>query len=477
MPVQEVTRRLPRARPDAVGVDPGGVIGFLEAQAQQGLELRSLMFLRHGQVFAEAWWDPYTAHDAGQVLGISNTLTSAAVGLAVADGVLGYDDLLVDHFADVLPERVGERTRTIRVRDCLTMATGHLSDPAAPLERLQLAGRTPWAHFLAAEPEGVPGQDFHYNRWATLTLAELVRQSTGRDVWDLLRERVLTPLGGTHGVWERDPRGRIPGYTGLHLTTEEVAAFFQLLADGGQWDGVRLLPEEWVREHGRAQVRDLPGTDPDWTAGYGWQVWRNSTAGYRADGLFGQFAIVLPDQDVLLVMTGATTRMQAVLDNVWFHLLPAVDRPVSRGVDELRARLERRRLEPVWGERGAVVRLAFENRRNRWRLTDDPHGWQLRWVDAAGGDNTIALGHGAWRRSVMNWRGRELPVAASGGWVGWGRFEARIVTLNSPHRVTVRLRDDGSGSFDWALTPSPDGLAALALPRPSSPGAGRRHTR
>ena len=135
--------------------------------------------------------------------------------------------------------------------------------------------------------------------------------------------------------------------------------------------------------------------------------------------------------------------------------VPAVVRQVRLELGEPHGVL-RQRLRPVPGQRGALVGLTFENRRNRWRLTDDAEGWQLRWVDSAGGDNTVALGHGTWRHGVMRWQGRELAVAASGAWVVWGRFLARIVALDSPHWIEVDLRDDG-----WLAGPTENMLAFL----------------
>lgn len=454
---------LPRCRPEDVGVDPGGVLGFLDAQRAADLETHAMLLVRHGQVFAEGYWDPWTPEDRPLVYSLSKTFTSAAVGLAVAEGRLSYDDRLVDLFADVVDlQQVGERAASIRVRDCLAMATGHTADTVLTPALASQPGRTPWAGTLCPEPDGTPGETFCYNQWATWTLAEAVRHATGTDVHALLHDRVLGPLGVTESTWDRDPAGRVQGFSGLHIAPEGLAAFFQLLLDGGVRDGHRLLPEPWIEAYSNGWVANGPA-DPDWASGYGWQVWRNARGGHRGDGAYGQFGVLLPEHDMLVVLTGQTDRMQAVLDNVFGHLLPAVGREITADADAVAARLDRLALRPVEGQRGAHVRLTFENRLNRWRLEDDQEGWQLRWVDSAGGDNTVAVGHGTWRRGVMRWRGRELAVAASGAWVAWGRFLARIAALDSPHWIEVDLRDDGSGGTFWPFKPlHTDDLAGLA---------------
>lgn len=455
-------RPLPRALPSDVGVDPAGVHAFLDGLARRRIELHSLHLLRHGRVCAEATWAPYRPDDAPLLYSLSKTFCSAAVGLAVADGALGYDDRLVDLFADVV-DGAGPVASRIRVRDCLAMATGHTSDTVWTPQLGKLAGRLPWRQVLAQEPDGEPGVTFCYNQWATWTLAEVVRHATGRTVLDLLRERVFEPLGITRSSWDADAAGRLLGFTGLHLAPEDIASFFQLLADDGVLGDERLLPVEWVTRHRQRHVSTGWG-EPDWAQGYGWQVWHDTHGGHRGDGAFGQFGLLLPEQDAVLVLTGLTTRMQEVLDEVWSSLLPAFDRPGGDDRD-LAGRLAAAALATVGGDRGGPVRLSFENRTNRWHLADDGDGWQLRWVDAEGGDNTLPVGYGHWRRSTLSWAGRRLQVAASGAWVGWGHWVGHVVALDAPHSLLVRLRDDGSGRLEWveAAPLGRPGLAGLAV--------------
>lgn len=451
---------MPRARPEAVGVDAGGVSDFLDAVARGHHELHTFMLVRRGHVCAEAAWTPHRLDDAPLLYSLSKTFCSAAVGIAVADGAFGYDDRLVDLFADVV-EDAGPVASRIRVRDCLAMATGHTAD-VMPTDRLAaLPGRKPWRTWLATEPAGEPGVTFGYNQMATWTLAEIVRHATGRTVLDLVRERVFAPLGIEHATWDTDRRGRVLGFTGLHLRSESIATFFQLLLDDGLRDGVRLLPAEWIECYRTRQVETAPvKTDPDWAQGYGWQVWLDRHGGHRGDGAFGQFGVLMPAHDAVLVITSRTADMQGILDAAWAHLLPAfgtenrtADPDAAARTDALAQRLARTELPTVRGEQGGCVHLSFENRRNRWRLIDVPGGWTLRWVDPVGGDNKLAVGYRCWQTSTMRWGDRTLRVAASGAWVEWGHWVCHVIALDAPHAVLVRLRDDGSGRREWVGEP------------------------
>lgn len=455
-------RSLPRSHPAGVGVDPAGVAALLDALAAEHIELHSMMLLRHGRVFAETYWEPYSASHTPLLYSLSKTFTSAAVGIAVADGALTYDDRVVDH---IPVDGVGPKAGCMRVRDFLAMATGHTVDEVVPFSAFDLPGDGPWEAYLTVEPEGTPGVTFCYHQWATYTLAEIVRRATGRTVLEILADRVFGALGITDASWDTDVRGRILGWTGLHMSTESLAKFFQMLLDGGVAGGVRLLPKGWIDQYSVFHA-DTSGwsANPDWQQGYGWQVWR-ARHGYRGDGTHSQFGVVLPEQDMVVVFTGGDDRMQAVLDRVWEHLLPAVDAEVTPGV-RLEERLSGLRLEPVWGQRGGFVHLTFENRRNRWQLNNDQDGWRLRWLDADGGDHTIAVGYQTWRHGTMEWRHRRMPIAASGAWTEWGLFVVKVVSLTSPYWMLIHLRDDGSGWTEWNIQPLvAETMAGLALPR------------
>ena len=97
------------------------------------------------------------------------------------------------------------------------------------------------------------------------------------------------------------------GFSGLHATTQALARLGLLLLQDGVWDGRRLLPQGWVgtATSALADTSHHPGT-ADWTAGYGHQLWRSRHDGFRADGAYGQFALVPPGHDLVVAVTSCT---------------------------------------------------------------------------------------------------------------------------------------------------------------------------
>ena len=113
------------------------------------------------------------------------------------------------------------------------------------------------------------------------------------------------------------------GY-GLRVKTEDIAKFGQLYLQKGKWNGREILTERWVAEATGYQTPSQSDNGVDWEQGYGYQFWRRRHDIYSGDGRYGQYCIVMPDQDAILAVTGEMPGMQRPLDIIWDDLLPAM---------------------------------------------------------------------------------------------------------------------------------------------------------
>ncbi len=309
---------LPRALPEAQGVSSAGIREFIEAADNQVDTMHSFMLVRHGHVVAEAWWKPESADKPHVMHSLSKSFTSTAVGLAVSEGKLSVDDPVAKFFPEDIPADASKNLQAMRVRDLLTMSSGHQTEP-------KFSPDTPWVKtFLAHPVEHKPGTHFLYNSPGTHMLSAIVTKVTGATVLDYLKPRLFDPLGIENPEWGASPQGNSLGGWGLMVRTEDVAKFGQLFLQKGQWNGKQLVPQGWVEQATARQVSN--GSDParDWDQGYGFQFWRCRHGAYRGDGAFGQFCIVLPEQDAVVAITANAKDMQAELNVVWDKLLPAI---------------------------------------------------------------------------------------------------------------------------------------------------------
>ena len=307
--------RLPRPTPESQGVSSKAIATFLRAADEKVNSMHSFMLVRHGKVIAEAWWNPESADKPHVLWSLSKSFTSTAVGLAVHEGKLKVDDPVVSFFPDDAPDELSENLKSMRVKDLLTMSTGHQDEPNMRLSQNWI--RT----FFSPPIPHKPGTFFRYNTPATFMQSAIVQKVTEQTVVDYLQSRLFDPLGIAPPRWDSNPQGISIGGYGLFLKTEDIAKFGQLYLQKGKWDNQQVIPADWVEQATIKQVSNGNDTSSDWNQGYGFQFWRCRHNAFRGDGKDGQFCIVLPDQDAVVVMTANTTNMQAELNLVWEHLL------------------------------------------------------------------------------------------------------------------------------------------------------------
>ncbi|HVX26166.1 MAG TPA: serine hydrolase [Parafilimonas sp.] len=317
---------LPQSTPEAEGVSSQGIIDFLDAANKSKTEFHSFMLLRHGKVIAEGWWNPYRADLRHSLYSCSKSFTATAVGFAIDEKKLKLDDKVISFFPNELPDTVSDFLKELTVKDVLMMSDGMEPDPT-----YKNAVDTDWVKAFFATPIiHEPGTTFLYNSLGTYMLSAIVTKVTGQKVIDYLQPRFFEPLGIQNIDWETDTKGINTGGWGLRVKTEDMAKFAELFLQNGVWNGKQVLPEGWVEEASTAKIiqhPDLPQAkkdSSDWEQGYCFQMWRCRHNAYRGDGAFGQFMIVMPDEDAALAITAETPDMQDELNLVWKYLLPAM---------------------------------------------------------------------------------------------------------------------------------------------------------
>jgi len=316
-PARGAAIALPRSAPESQGVSSAGIREYVEAANRQVTNMHSFMLVRHGRVVAEGWWKPEAADQPHVLHSLSKSFTSTAVGLAVGEGKLTVDDPVLSFFPEYAPAEPSERLKAMRVRDLLTMTSGHEIE-------VKYTTNTPWVQaFLAHPVPHKPGAHFLYNTPGSYMLSAIVQKVTGQTVLDYLRPRLFEPLGIDNPEWGSSPQGVSFGGWGLKIRTEDIAKFGQLYLQKGKWNGKQIVPSTWVEQATSKQVSN--GSDPtkDWDQGYGFQFWRCRHHAFRGDGANGQFCIVMPDLDAVVAITADTRDMQAELNVVWDKLLPA----------------------------------------------------------------------------------------------------------------------------------------------------------
>ncbi len=342
------------ACPEALGIRSEAVLALLDHLERCGTEMHGLMILRHGQIAAEGWWEPYTKALRHNAWSLSKSYVASAVGAAAAEGRFSLDEPILRYFADEAPAHPSAELQRLKIRDLLSMSCG--MEP----NRMNWSGD--WIGRFFAEPIlHEPGTVFFYNNEASSVLAVLVERTTGKNFLEYLYDRVLRKIGVAPDAVScmQMPDGHAFGAAGIFSTTEANARLGQLYLQKGRWNGEQLLPEEWVRAASSKKVEvtfpkmnemkvpvHLEGIEHA-KAGYGYQMWMcGYPEAYRFDGAMGQYVIVLPTLDMVVAISESSTASRegpmCALNAVFRDLIPQVaegELPASPAAETLEKRL------------------------------------------------------------------------------------------------------------------------------------------
>jgi CubicO group peptidase (beta-lactamase class C family) len=470
--VPSFAQDLPHGVPEKEGVSAAAISRFLDATTQGKTEFHSFVFLRHGMVVAEGWWNPYGPDLKHTLYSTSKSFTAAAIGFALTEGRLHLTDKVVSFFPNDLPSPVPPFLAELTVKDALMMSDGMAPDPTVPV-----ALDSNWARkFLSIPIVNEPGTKFLYNSAGTYMLSAIISKVTGQPVLDYLKPRLFEPLGISGEDWETSPQGANTGGWGLRLKTEDMAKFGQLYLQGGNWKGNQILPQSWVKEATSVKIMQDPDApqskkdSSDWLQGYCYQMWRCRHNGVRADGAFGQYIIMLPDEDAVIAIQAETPDMQEEINLVWQYLLPSMHPGVLPADPIADAQLKKQlaalalpplalkaspssdpfngktfNLEPntkkmqtiSFNQIGDVYQLTIKGDTAVYRLTFGNGRWAAGWTTRSGPNLlTGAIHHDVGLPA--------FPTAGGFQWVDDHTLKLVLRYIESPHTETMICHVDGN---------------------------------
>jgi hypothetical protein len=208
------------------------------------------------------------------------------------------------------------------------------------------------------------------------------------------------------------------------------------------------------------------GSNPksDWNQGYGFQFWRCRHNAFRGDGAFGQYCVVMPDQDAVVAITSGVKDMQAVLNVIWDKLLPALqpkklkaDTAATRQLTEKLSHLE---LRPAQGSVMSPLAIKILNRKFAFPANDQKiESLTLSSSDSGktltlaarmdGKEITIPCGYREWKKSrapLLGGRLAQFPDEPTAGTFAWSANDTCVIKLcayETPFQTTFTLKFDG----------------------------------
>jgi CubicO group peptidase (beta-lactamase class C family) len=298
---QQPTREAwPVSTPEEQGMDSARLAAMLTQIQADNRNIHSLLIARHGTLVLEAYFHPFNRETPHNLYSCTKSVTSALMGIVVDKGLVSnLDTPAYILFPDVSVDSPDKEAITIR--HLLTMSSG-----IEWIEPLRSGLNDTWSFIEADSPPQYffdralatpPGNVFNYNTGGSHLLSMIMQNASGMTTEEFARQNLFEPLGIQDVRWEKDAHGYTTGGTGLALLPEDMVKIGQLYLQQGKWNGRQILPSTWVKESTKSHIPISPGIN------YGYQWWVRPNGTFNALGWGGQEIIVVPAQDLVVVVT------------------------------------------------------------------------------------------------------------------------------------------------------------------------------
>lgn len=319
------TLMLERAKSaESVGIDSSVIKKMTEEMTRCGINIHSMMIIRNSKVACEAWSAPLEPDIPHMAYSISKSFLATAYGFALYEGRIKKETRFLDVFPEYRYSKKDEKLEKLTIHQLLCMTAGKQSAMRNSKEQDWLQ------RFLKAKWIFEPGESWRYVSDNYYVAARMLTKVLGESITDYLTPRLYEPLGIDIPFWEKAPDGTEVGGWGLMLKTEDIAKFILCYHNKGVFNGVQVVPKDWVEE-ATSLITDNSKVEkaPDCTAGYGCGFWRCSGMPntYRCEGMYSQYAISFGDYDACLIMTSDHSDLQETLDYIWKFMPEAFIEP------------------------------------------------------------------------------------------------------------------------------------------------------
>lgn len=240
---------------------------------------------------------------------MAKSVLHAAVGLAVADGLLdpAAPAAVPEWSAPDDPRHAITLDHLLAMRDGLDFTEDYVDGQTSHvIDMLFGTGQADVAGYAAARPALVPPDArFNYSSGTSNLVARILGDALGGEdaTRAFLRDRLFGPLGMPDADPRFDDAGTFIGSSYVYAPARQHAKFGLLYLRGGQWEDGRILSATWV-DHGRRRR----SVDPEDQAGYGAHWWTvdDGLGTFRAAGYEGQMIVLCPALDLMVVRFGKT---------------------------------------------------------------------------------------------------------------------------------------------------------------------------
>jgi CubicO group peptidase (beta-lactamase class C family) len=284
--------------PAEQGMDSGLLQKMLADIEEQGLNIDSIVVVRNGYIVTEKYLSPYEQDTLHDVYSVTKSVISALIGIAIHQGYInGVNDLVLDYFPERTFQNDSALKRSITLEHLLTMSSG------LEWEMDEMVASPDWVQYVLDQPMYFePGTAFHYNSGNTHVLSAILQKTSGLSAYEFAQQHLFEPLGIDDTSWQEDILGISKGGWGMKMTPRDMAKLGYLYLNLGIWDGRQIIQTAWITASTKKYIQVPEPLEPwDLYMGYSW--WLHEDGLYAAHGMKGQFIYVIPELDLVVVIT------------------------------------------------------------------------------------------------------------------------------------------------------------------------------
>lgn len=294
-----------KVTPESVGISSKSILKYLKKLEDAELSVHDVIILRHDKICFEKYWEPFSENFLHRMYSASKSFIALAIGFLIQDGKISLDDKIVDLLPEDITEGANEMVKLQTVRDMLTMTTGHpYCDGGWMARRTDNRLKDYFEHSEAVGK--YPGTVFRYDSPGSFVLSSTLEYITGKSFMEYLREKLFDKIGFSKEAYCLKCHGGNDWTdSGIMCTARDLMKVATFVMNGGKWEGEPLLSEDFIKEATSCLVStDETGNKSTHSYGYGYLFWRGQQNSYFFSGMGSQYAICIPDKDILFVFNG-----------------------------------------------------------------------------------------------------------------------------------------------------------------------------
>jgi CubicO group peptidase (beta-lactamase class C family) len=299
---------------------------LLDFIQEQEYDIHSVTIVRNGYLIADATIYPFAQGTKHNLHSCTKSITSALIGITIEQGYIeSAEQPVLSFFPNRTTANIDAHKEAMTLEDLLTMATGldctdsYLYNWRGLEEMLQTDD---WIQFMLDLPmKEPPGTRFEYCNGASFLLSAIIQEMTGMNTAVFAETHLFRPLGISDVVWPVNFQGITIGWGELRMRPQDMAKIGYLYLNEGRWDGQQIIPAEWVATSTHRQIAATI------TSGYGYQWWVSGDGIYMAMGTAGQYIIVAPEIDLVVVFTSNLEDSTIPFGLLYDFIIPAAKAP------------------------------------------------------------------------------------------------------------------------------------------------------